>query len=60
MITNSKKSHRFTVKGLSALLKGITTNHKGDLYCLSCFDSYKKEKRIKKHGRVCNDMIIVV
>ena len=36
---------------LSALLKGISSNHVGDFYCLNCFHSY----RTKTHERVCND-----
>ena len=43
------------MKSLSALLKGLTSNHKGHFYCLNCFHSYRTEKNIKKHERVCND-----
>ena len=43
------------MKSLSALLKGVTSNHKGHFYCLNCFHSYRIEKNIKKHERVCND-----
>ena len=40
MITNDDENwHYLTVKSISRLLKGITSNHKGDLYCLSCFHS---------------------
>ena len=37
MITVSKNCHYLSVKGLSALLKGITSKHKGDFYCLNFF-----------------------
>ena len=37
MITNGKKWHYITVKILSALVRGITSNHKEDFYCLNCF-----------------------
>ena len=40
MITDSKKWHYLVVKSLSALLRGITSNHNGDFYCLDCFHSY--------------------
>ena len=43
------------MESLSALLKGVTSNHKGPFYCLNCFHSYRTEKKIKKHERVCND-----
>ena len=38
----------FLVKSLSALFRGITSNHKEDFYCLNCFHSYSTEKKLKK------------
>ena len=32
-------------KVFSAFLRGISSNHVGDFYCLSCFHSYRTEKR---------------
>ena len=55
MITDGKKWHYLAVKSLSALLRGITSNHVGDFYCLNCFHSYRTEKKLKKHEKVCND-----
>ena len=43
------------MKSLSALLRGITSNHDGDFYCLNCFHSNRTGKKLKKHERVCND-----
>ena len=40
---------------LSALLKGITSYHNGDFYCLNCFHSYTSENRLKKHYNVCKN-----
>ena len=40
MITDGKKWNYLTVKKLSALLRGITSKHKKDFYCLSSFHSY--------------------
>ena len=37
MITDGEKWHYLAVKILSALLRGITGNNNGDLYCLNCF-----------------------
>ena len=37
MITDGENWHYLTVKNLSELLRGITSNHAGDFYCLSCF-----------------------
>ena len=54
MITNDDKNwHDLTVKSLSRLLKGITSNHKGDFYCLNCFHSYTTDKNLKKHEKIC-------
>ena len=55
MIADNKKRRYLTLKSLSALLKEITSNHKRNFYCLNCFSSYRTEKRLKKHERVCND-----
>ena len=47
--------HYLTVKRLSALLKGITSKHNGDFYCLNCFHSYTSKESIEKHTKVCED-----
>ena len=52
LIPNGKRWHYLVVKRLSALLRGITSKHHGDFYCLSCFDSFATESKvnlIKKH-----------
>ena len=36
MISDGKKWHYLAVKDLSALLRGVTSTHNGDFYCLSC------------------------
>ena len=38
MITDGEKWHYLTVKNLPGLLRGITSTHKEDFYCLNCFD----------------------
>ena len=40
MITDGKKWHYLAVTKLSALLKGTTSKHKGDFYCLNCFHCF--------------------
>ena len=50
-----KEWFNLTEKSLSALLRGITSNHNGDFYCLNCFHSYSTEKRLEKHEKGCND-----
>ena len=42
------------VTNLSGLLKGISSNHKEDFYCLNCFNSYTTENKLKEHEEICN------
>ena len=37
------------------MLKGITSNHKGDFYCLDCFHSYRTKEALEKHIKVWED-----
>ena len=56
MITDDDENwHYLVVKSISRLLKGITSNHKGDFYCLNCFHSYRTKETLKKHEKVCKD-----
>ena len=48
MITDGEKWHYLTVKNLSGLLRGITSNHCGDFYCLNCFRSYRTKSKITR------------
>ena len=48
MITDGKKWHYLIVKSLSALLRGIKSNHDGDFYCLNCFHYNRTENKLKK------------
>ena len=45
MILNKEKWHYLAVKQLSALLKGITSKHHGDFYCLNYLHSFAIEKK---------------
>ena len=37
------------------MLKGITSKHKGDSYCLNCFHSYRIKKALEKPMKVSED-----
>ena len=50
-----KKYHFLAVKKLSALLRGITSNNHGDIYCLNFLHSYRTKETLKKHEKVCNN-----
>ena len=52
---NNNKWHYLAVKGLTALFRGITSNHHGDFYCLNCFHSYRTLNKFKQHERICNN-----
>ena len=47
--------HYLAVKSLSGLLRGITSNHNGDFYCLNYFHSYTTERKLRKHKRICQN-----
>ena len=55
MISDGEKWHYLTVKRLSALLKGSTSKHYGDYYCLNCFHSYASKESLEKHTKICED-----
>ena len=55
MISNGENWHYLAVKSLSRLLRGITSNHDGDYYCLNCFHSYRTENKLNVHKKICED-----
>ena len=55
LITDGTKWHYLAVKKLSALLRGITSKHDVNLYCLNCFHSFNRQEKLKKHKKVCKD-----
>ena len=55
MISNGENWHYLPVKSLSRLLRGITSNHDGDYYCLNCFHSYRTENKLNAHKKVCEN-----
>ena len=55
MITDGEKWHYLAVRKLSALLKDITSKHKGKFYHLNCFHSCSTKEKLKKHRNVCEN-----
>ena len=53
MITDGEKWHCLVVKNLSGLLRGVTSNHHGDFYCLNCFHSYSIKNKLEAHKKIC-------
>ena len=56
MITDGEKWHYLAIKSLSALFREITDNNHRDFYCLTCFQSYTTENKLKKHKKVCQNL----
>ena len=55
MITNGEKWHYLTVKDLPGLLRGITSNHQSNFYCLNCFRSYRTRNKFEVHKKICEN-----
>ena len=45
--------HYLAIKSIPVLLRGLTSTHNGDYYCLNCFHSYRTQARLEKHERLC-------
>ena len=59
MISNGENWHYLAAKSLlrviKRLLRGITSNHNDDYYCLNCFHSYRTENKLNAHKKVCEN-----
>ena len=56
MITdNNNNWHYLAVKSIPSLLRGITSNHVGDFYCLNCFHLYTTKNKPKKDEKLCKN-----
>ena len=55
MITDGEKWHYIAVKNLSGLLKGITSTHEKDFFCLNCFHSYRTKNKLESHKKICEN-----
>ena len=55
MITDCENWHYLVVKNLSGLLRGITSNHKEDFYCLNCFCSYSTKTKLEDYKKICEN-----
>ena len=55
MITDGDTNWHYLAISLSGLLRGITSNHNGDFYCLNCLHSYRTKNILKKHEQICKN-----
>ena len=49
--------HYLCVKKLPALLKGISSNHNGDAYCMNCFKAFKTKSKLEVHKTMCENHV---
>ena len=45
VVLSEGRWHYIAVKKLSALLRGTTSKHYGDFYCLNCFHFFRNRKQ---------------
>ena len=55
MISNGENWHYLLVKSLPRLLKGITSSHNEDFYCLNCFCAYTTKNKLEEHKKICEN-----
>ena len=56
MITDGKNNwHYLAIKSIPGLLRGTTSTHNGDYYCLNCFHSYRTLNALKNHEKICEN-----
>ena len=55
MISNGQNWHYLEVKNLSGLLRGITSTHKENVYCLNCFHSNRTENKLEAQKKICEN-----
>lgn len=55
MTADSKKWHYLALTIISALLRGIKSNHNGDYYWLKCFNSNATKNKLRSHRKSCKD-----
>ena len=56
MIGDGKKCHYLAVTNLSGLFQGNSSNHRRNVYCLNCSNSYTTKNKLKEHEHeeICN------
>ena len=57
MIRNEEKEvwRYLAVTKLSTLLRGISSKHHGDFYCLNGLNSFRKDSKLKPHEKSCKN-----
>ena len=58
IILNGEGQHYLIVKKLSVLLRGITSKHIGNFYCLDCRHFFRTKSTLGSHKKVCKNIDI--
>ena len=58
MILNGEGQYYLKVKKLSVLLRGITSKHIGNFYCLGCLHFFRTKSKLGSHKKVCENIDI--
>ena len=53
--SNGEKLHHTAVTRLSGLLRGVTSNHNDDFYCLNCFHAFRTKNKLEEHKNICEN-----
>ena len=53
MIPNGEGWHYIAVKKLPVLLRGVTSKHSCDYYCLDYLHSFRTKNKLESHKKVC-------
>ena len=55
ILKGEKLWHYLAVKKLSTLLRGITSKHLGDFYCLNCLYPFRTKNKLESHKNLCEN-----
>ena len=58
MIPNGEGWHYIAIKMLTVLLRGITSKHHVDFYCLNCLHSFRTDNKLESHKKVCENFFL--
>ena len=56
MIKDGEKWNYLAVKTKSRSLRGITTKHDNDSYCMNCRHPFRTQNKHKSHENVCKNV----
>ena len=60
MITDDGENwHYLWVKKLFALLRGISSNHNGDVYCMNCFKAFRTKSKLEVHKKCVKTILLL-